>query len=467
MIDRELQIGICGTFDVQNYGDLLFPLIAEAELSRRLGRVKLHPFSYSSKAPPDWPYAVRSLVDLPAEIGGLDGLVIGGGHLIRFDKDVAPGYGPPSPAIHHPTGYWLTPALIALQHGLPLAWNAPGVHGGIPAWAEPLMQVALGRSGYASVRDEPSRQALSRFAPTSGIAVVPDTAFGIGQLLDVDRPSPDMVRLRESVGLRDRYVVVQATRGLEAFARLVRDHPECFEGRQLVVVPIGPVLGDDIALLGDDLPGSIRLPSWPSPLLLAELIGHSSAVVGVSLHMAITALAMGVPVFRPAGVEEGGKYAVLSDFDTVEQFARETAIDPQWFAARIGRTAPAPAVRTAVARLSNHWDALALALGTGDGKPATLEALGWFWYSLPNLLEEWSVRQGGSAARGEAAAGARDGQLRALEGQLAAAQAAIGARDRQLAALQASKSWKITAPIRMLGRVLHRSERRPGRGMDE
>jgi lipopolysaccharide transport system ATP-binding protein len=183
--------------------------------------------------------------------------------------------------------------------------------------------------------------------------------------------------------------------------------------------------------------------------------------------MAITALAMGVPVFRPAGVEEGGKYAVLSDFDTVEQFARETAIDPQWFAARIGRTAPAPAVRTAVARLSNHWDALALALGTGDGKPATLEALGWFWYSLPNLLEEWSVRQGGSAARGEAAAGARDGQLRALEGQLAAAQAAIGARDRQLAALQASKSWKITAPIRMLGRVLHRSERRPGRGMDE
>jgi lipopolysaccharide transport system ATP-binding protein len=467
MIDRELQIGICGTFDVENYGDLLFPLIAEAELSRRLGRVKLHPFSYSSKAPPDWPYAVRSLVDLPAEIGGLDGLVIGGGHLIRFDKDVAPGYGPPSPAIHHPTGYWLTPALIALQHGLPLAWNAPGVHGGIPAWAEPLMQVALGRSGYASVRDEPSRQALSRFAPTSGIAVVPDTAFGIGQLLDVDRPSPDMVRLRESVGLRDRYVVVQATRGLEAFARLVPDHPECFEGRQLVVVPIGPVLGDDIALLGDDLPGSIRLPSWPSPLLLAELIGHSSAVVGVSLHMAITALAMGVPVFRPADIEGGGKYAVLSAFDTVAHFPRDTTVDPRWFAARLGRTPPGPAVRDTVARLSDHWDAMARALAAVDGKRANLEAFGWLSHSLPNLLEGWSARLEAAATDGKAAAGARDGQLRALEGQLAAAQAAIGARDRQLAALQASKSWKITAPIRMLGRVLHRSERRPGRGMDE
>jgi lipopolysaccharide transport system ATP-binding protein len=316
------------------------------------------------------------------------------------------------------------------------------------------MQVALGRSGYVSVRDEPSRQALARFAPPSGIAVVPDTAFGIGQLLDADRPSPDMVRLRESVGLGDRYVIVQATRGLPAFAHLVRDHPEIFEDRQLVVVSIGPVLGDDVALFGSDLPGSIRLPSWPSPLLLAELIGHSSAVVGVSLHMAITALAVGVPVFRPADIEGGGKYAVLSGFDTVAHFAREPAIDPRWFAARLGRTPPGPAVRAAVTRLSDHWDAMARVLASGDGKRANLETLSWFWHSLPNLLEEWSARPEAAAAQGDAAVGARDRQIRALEGQLADAHAAIDDRDRKMAALHDSKSWRITAPLRMLGRRL-------------
>src|SRR5437868_3713816 len=98
--DRDWQIGLFGTFDVENYGDLLFPLIAEAELTERLGAVKIHPFSYHAKTPPDWPYTVISLTELPHMVDGLDGVLIGGGFLIRFDKDVAPGYGPPTP-IHH------------------------------------------------------------------------------------------------------------------------------------------------------------------------------------------------------------------------------------------------------------------------------------------------------------------------------------------------------------------------------
>src|SRR6185295_13271983 len=103
-----LQVGICGTFDVENYGDLLFPLIAEAELTKRLGRVEVHAFSYHAKKRPEWPYTVTSVTELPHLIGSLDAVLIGGGFIIRFDKEVAPAYGPPTPAIHHPTGYWLT-----------------------------------------------------------------------------------------------------------------------------------------------------------------------------------------------------------------------------------------------------------------------------------------------------------------------------------------------------------------------
>src|SRR6266513_585460 len=167
MGDRRWEIGICGTFDVANYGDLLFPLIAESELTERLGAVTLHRFSYYSKTPPEWPYAVTSVTALPEMIDRLDGLLIGGGFLIRFDKEVAPGYAPPAPEIHHPTGYWLTPALIALQHDVPVAWNAPGTDGkAIPAWANPLMATALTLSRYVSVRDEPSRSALEPLTST-------------------------------------------------------------------------------------------------------------------------------------------------------------------------------------------------------------------------------------------------------------------------------------------------------------
>lgn len=54
-------IGIFGTFDVENYGDLLFPLIAQAELTKRLGRVKVRAFSYNEKKTTDWPYEVTSM----------------------------------------------------------------------------------------------------------------------------------------------------------------------------------------------------------------------------------------------------------------------------------------------------------------------------------------------------------------------------------------------------------------------
>jgi lipopolysaccharide transport system ATP-binding protein len=40
MQEQPWQIGICGTFDVANYGDLLFPLIAESELTERLGALR-------------------------------------------------------------------------------------------------------------------------------------------------------------------------------------------------------------------------------------------------------------------------------------------------------------------------------------------------------------------------------------------------------------------------------------------
>src|SRR5258708_34609838 len=170
------EVGICGTFDVANYGDLLYPLIAESELAERLGAVILHRFSYNARTPPDWPYEVTSVTALPQVIQDLDALLIGGGHLVRFDKNVAPGYVPPCAEIHHPTGYWLAPALIAPQHDVPLVWNAPGVHCDIPACAHPLMETALTLSHYVSGRHQPSRLALDPL-PRSTIAAVPDTAL--------------------------------------------------------------------------------------------------------------------------------------------------------------------------------------------------------------------------------------------------------------------------------------------------
>ena len=225
---KMMQIGICGTFDVQNYGDLLFPLIAEAELSRRLGPISLQRFSYFDKAPPDWPYRVTSVAELPKIASRLDGMIIGGGHLIRFDKDVAFGYHPPNPGIHHPTGYWLSPALICLHHGCPVVWGAPGAVGNVPAWAQPLMHLAIGLSRYVAVRDGHAQATIAPFASGQDINLVPDTCFGVARILDRKRRPEALAKLHRSLKVTRPYILVQATRGLKAFARLLAKASHAF-----------------------------------------------------------------------------------------------------------------------------------------------------------------------------------------------------------------------------------------------
>ena len=382
MSGRELQIGMCGTFDVANYGDLLFPLIAEVELTRRLGPIRLHRFSYFARTPPDWPYSVTPLADLPEMVGDLDGLLIGGGDLIRFDKAVAPGYQSPSPNVHHPTGYWLTPALLALDGACPVVWNAPGVVGEISTWAEPLMHQVMRLSRYVSVRDPSSRAALARFAGDTDIAVVPDTGFGIGQLFD-GTLSPRGERLRAAAGLTRPYFIIQAAAHLQPAWRFIQKERTLFGDHQWLALPVGPVLGDDHTLVAAELPDVVCLPDWPDPWLLSELIRDAAGVVATSLHLSIVALAFGVPVWRPPDAL-GGKYAVLSQFEGVRLSGSDGAFDPAALAPRSG---PDDRVTEVMSRLRAHWDSLASALARRRETPSARTRRAAFWQMLPGLLE--------------------------------------------------------------------------------
>lgn len=450
MKSRDRQIALLGTFDVQNYGDLLFPLIAEAELSERLGAIQLHRFSYHSKKPPDWPYAVTSLTELPQIAGTLDGVIIGGGFILRFDKEVAPGYSPPTPTIHHPTGYWLAPALVALQHGIPLIWNAPGAYGDAPAafgrfsndipeWAEPLMKMVFALSSYTAVRDDLTQAALAPFLDSSQIRVVPDTAFGISRLLNAE-PTPEFTRLREASGLTGPYIVIQPTRGMDFFIRFVSRHARALQGFRFLVLPIGPALGNHPDILNANLPGFVHLPEWPHPLLLAELISQAEAVVGPSYHLAITALATGVPVFTTVDPSTGRVRSAFRGFQTLYHLEKETEPDLDWFLQRVGKSAPSAAAREAREQLACHWDRVAAVLKAGV---TTLRPeISQFWQSLPVLLENAAVRKDVEVKTNKKVA------IKLLE--------EVKARDDRLALLHNSPSMRVTAPLRFIMRNLKR-----------
>ena len=223
---RRPVIGMVGTFDVANFGDLLFPEIAKAELERRLGPVDLRRYAPRRMASPPWPYAVGSIDDLVGSLGEMDLLIVGGGHLVRFDHKVAPGYGATASAVPHPSGYWLSPTLAAVANGVPVAWNGLGASAETPPWARPLLAGAMRAVDHVGVRDRASLEGLAEVAPGVKIDLVPDSAFGIASLLAGD-PASLPAELQGSP-----YVIVQASAGLRPIGDATPDRGRaCPRGR--------------------------------------------------------------------------------------------------------------------------------------------------------------------------------------------------------------------------------------------
>jgi len=358
-----MRLGLFGTFDVENYGDLLFPIIAERELRQRLDDLQLVRYSYNAKNAESWPFEVRSLVDLLEDdqaIEALDAILIGGGHLIRFDKLVANQYEPPVPQITHPSGYWLAPALAGIAAGRPVLWNAPGASQELPDWGKPLLTLALDNSAYVSVRDANSLDAV-RSAGFRGMChIVPDTAFAIARRFPLDSLRAHTMEVLSRCGLTGKYLVVQASPALCSMVAALSSATKLFSDFQLVALPIGPILGDDASHLQGILPYARYPASWPTLQEIAGIIGLSSGVIGVSLHLSITALAYGLPVLRPADFTRG-KYAILQSSENVYTGGQDHLDGALAFAvaAKMDARSTCSLVGRAQSELTEHWDRIA------------------------------------------------------------------------------------------------------------
>jgi lipopolysaccharide transport system ATP-binding protein len=479
---RPYRAAMFGTFDIENYGDLLFPLIARAQLAARLGDIELVPYSYHARRRPRWYLDVEAIQDFAAAAGSFDAVLIGGGHIIRFDKGVAYAYQPPNAAIHHPTGYWLAPALIAQQRDIPVFWNAPGFHGEIPAWGKPLLRLAVENCSHACVRDRASVAALHAAYPDLHLPLVPDSAFGLPLLVDPAAPSAEFRALRERLGLTKPYVFIQAAQsGMEFVQALVARQPEAFADLQFVAAPIGRGVGDHIGHFPAEAPNLVKLEDFPGPLPLAELIANAEGAIGGSYHLLITALNFGVPFFSTVSLSRG-KLEDFGGWPGTYTLPLEGEIYPQWVRQRLGRRAVSAQVLAARAASAAYWDEVAATLrhnGTHSSGNQSSGALNRYWMGLPLTLEaaeeeaallrqrlaaaEQRVKtQAGSeaeieakveaeiAARVAARAAVFEARLAAQAAEAARHAARADAAEVALNHFRRSHSMRITAPLRAL-----------------
>lgn len=302
--DRPASIALFGTFDVENYGDLLFPHLVRHALCRSNDVLNL--FSPLGGRI-GWNDGIDSRPVREAVIAQPDLCLVGGGNIVSARSTPLPAYaalGNDLPLAY--ASLWLGAAVTASLTGARLAWNAPGLPAPVTeAWAADMVTLATSACDYLAVRDRQSRSWLQARCPVS---VVPDVALGISCLWDAKelRQHAQDAFVSRAAPLPGRWIVFHFNSryldgGLEesvaAAGRIARSL-DAFP----VLLAIGPCHGDDALAraasahlqpcLVVDRPASLRE--------IAALIAHSIGYVGSSLHGLISALSYRRPALAVA-----------------------------------------------------------------------------------------------------------------------------------------------------------------------
>jgi GT2 family glycosyltransferase/polysaccharide pyruvyl transferase WcaK-like protein/glycosyltransferase involved in cell wall biosynthesis len=358
---RRVRIAQFGTYDVENYGDLLFPLVARSRLA-----------DLGAEIVPVSPVGATGVWDdcLPSagpddELGDIDAVLLGGGNIIHSGAPGVEIYRRDGlTALLAYVGLWSGAAALAEARGIPLLWNAPGVPAPIEGRLAPILKSATEDAAYVSVRDHGSRARLQQSGVKAPVAVVPDPA------LDVDRLWPDEA-LDEAAettlgGGADRLIAVHLNRryvrGDDQDVAALLDTLAQQQDARLMLLGLGPCHGDDALAVG--VAASMRsepvVISRPAALRqVAALIRGSDAYVGSSLHGFVTACAFGVPALLVASERPPGRGKFSGFLDHVRQ-SRALMSDLPMAIEELPATieGPPPVLGPAREAVDAHWSTI-------------------------------------------------------------------------------------------------------------
>lgn len=403
-----MRIAHFGTFDVENFGDLLFPLVLERRLAGR-GHVVTHVSPIGG--PPVFGDCVATISVEQARQRDFDGVVIGGGHLIHGrPSDVAAYRAAGDRALFAYAELWFGATRLACERGASLVWNAPGVPGPVPSETAALLRWAASQADYLALRDETSRgfferafegQGAARGGECVDAAVVLDTAIDVAQLFSATELDRAFRAAFETRG----QVAPERALALHFNARFLQDGIEAtadrigtlcrVRGLVPILLALGPCHGDGALVRA--LSAALAVPhlALDAPASLRELVAclrGAELYVGSSLHGGITARAFDRPAIFVAPEAPGGHTKQRSFLEAhtravASEADRRSAVVPSWSEAF-------PAVESALAAVPSacdasgpdsaekrasdpnalHWQRLLCALEAADGDAEALRA---------------------------------------------------------------------------------------------
>jgi polysaccharide pyruvyl transferase WcaK-like protein len=459
---ENMRIAHFGTFDVENYGDLLFPLVLE----RRLSDV-CEAFVHVSPAgsAPVWQDCVPAIGfdEFLREAPEVDGVVIGGGQILRASPTPLEIYdrGGVSPFVAYPS-LWLGAAYVAARGDLPLCWNAPGVPAPFDPTAARFMRWTGSVTDHASVRDAESRRLLEEAGVEVRMGVVPDTALEVSRLWKAEEISS---AYEDAFAHRGRDLP-ERTLAFHVNARLagedvpvVAAHIDSICGKleaTPVLLAIGPSHGDveTQRAIAREIDSDPLLVDGPRSLReIAACIARSELYVGSSLHGMITACSFGRRCILISAREDHKYGGFLDHLELASWQARSWAGAEQKIDDLLD--APADAWERALGRLDpsldEHWESLRQALLSGRkrgprsaGKRDAIEQFRLISAEQTEYISE-AHSEGTEVFGGFVAGSLRDAhaRLRQAEQDVAKLTRWMETLEDQVSALTGSLRWKV------------------------
>ena len=197
---KKYKIAQIGLFDIENYGNLLFPIVLENELKKRLEIDDIYLFSPNGGEQPFYKKKIYPISDLENIIKkeGIDAIVIGGGDLIRLDtnQDIF--------------SIWQIPILLGKKYNIKVIFNALGIPLSFTSNQLDFISLLLRQVDYLNVRDELSRDFLDDDIKDKCV-VVPNTINIISNIYPKEELIENFHKLqkKKAVSKANDYIVIQ------------------------------------------------------------------------------------------------------------------------------------------------------------------------------------------------------------------------------------------------------------------